>query len=169
MKATTLETALIAHAPDAIIFADCAGVIRLWNPGAEALFGHRAAEAIGHTLDLIVPEPYRPAHWAGFSRAVQQGRFAQDDVLLTSRALTQDGSIIAVELAAALIWSPAGQVRGIMAIARDVTERHARDEAQHEHIANLEREVAALTEGIARAGKGGNAPSGRTNWTSRAR
>ena len=161
MKGTTLATALITHAPDAIIFADCAGVIRLWNPGAEALFGHRAAEAVGHTLDLIVPEPYRPAHWAGFSRAVQQGRFAQNDVLLTSRALTKNGRSIAGELAAALIWSPAGQVRGIMAIGRDVTARRAREQAQQERMARLERQVAALTEALARGGEGGTVPSSR--------
>ena len=161
MKVATLETALIAHAPDAIIFADCAGVIRLWNQGAEALFGYSTAEAVGYTLDLIVPEPSRTAHWAGFSRAVQQGRFAKDDVLLASRALTKDGRIIAVELSAAIIWSPSGQVRGIMAIGRNVTERRAREQAQHERIASLERQVAALTEGIARVGEGGNAPCGR--------
>jgi PAS domain S-box-containing protein len=101
-----LGTDLIAHAPDAIIFADCAGVIRLWNRAAEAMFGHGAAEAIGQTLDLIVPEPYRVAHWAGFSRAVERGRFARSDVLLTSRALTKDGRIIMVELAAAIVRSP---------------------------------------------------------------
>ena len=117
--------------------------------------------AVGHTLDPIVPEPYRTAHWAGFSRAVQQGRFAKDDVLLTSRALTKDGSIIAVELAAAIIRNSSGQVWGIMAIGRDVTARRAREQAQHERIASLERKVAALTEGIARAGEGGNEPSGR--------
>jgi PAS domain S-box-containing protein len=77
----TLGTELIAYAPDAIILADCAGVIRLWNRAAEAMFGHGAAEAIGYTLDLIVPERYRVAHWAGFSHAVKQGRFAKDDVL----------------------------------------------------------------------------------------
>ena len=156
MKVATLETALIAHAPDAIIFADCVGVIRLWNRGAEALFGHSAEEAIGHTLDLIVPEPYRTAHWAGFYRAVQQGRFTKDDVLQTSRGLTKDGRTIAVELAAAIIWSPSGQVRGIMAIGRDVTERRAREQTQHERIASLERQIAALTQSIARAGEGGN-------------
>jgi len=148
-------------APDAIIFADGAGVIRLWNPGAEALFGHSAEEAVGHTLDLIVPEPYRTAHWAGFSRAVQQGRFAKDDVLLTSRALTKDGRIIAVELSAAIIRSQGGQVQGIMAMGRDVTERRAREQAQQERIARLERQVAALTEAIARGGEGGNVQSGR--------
>ena len=156
MKAATLETALLAHAPDAIIFADCAGVIRLWNHGAETLFGHRAEEAIGHTLDLIVP-----AHWAGFSRAVERGRFATEDMLLTSRALTKDGRVIGVELSAAIIWSPSGQVSGIMAIGRDVTERRALEQAQHERIASLEKQVAALTEGVAGAGEGGSEPSGR--------
>ena len=146
---------LIAHAPDAIIFADSAGVIRLWNRAAETMFGHGAAEAIGQTLDLIVPEPYRVAHWAGFSRAVTQGRFAKDDVLLTSRALTKDGRIVAVELSAAIVRSPSGQVRGIMAIGRDITERRAREQVQHERIASLERQVAALAEGIASAAEGG--------------
>ena len=118
-----LEIALIAYAPDAIIFADRDGVIRLWNHRSEALFGYRAEEAIGHSLDLIVPESYRAAHWAGFSSAVQRGHFAKGDVLLTSRALTKDDRVITVELSAAIIWSPAGQVSGIMAIGRDVTDR----------------------------------------------
>jgi PAS domain S-box-containing protein len=143
---SNFERALIAHAPDAIIFSDCAGVIRLWNHGAETLFGHSTEEAIGLTLDLIVPEPYRAAHWAGFFRAVQQGRFAQDDVLLTSRALTKDGRVVAVELSAAIIWSPPGRVAGILAIGRDVTDRRAKEQAQHERIAGLERQVAALIE-----------------------
>src|SRR5262249_9676877 len=160
LQTAPLETALIAHAPDAIIFADCAGVIRVWNQGAEALFGYSATEAVGHTLDLIVPEPYRPAHWAGFARAIQQGRFAKDDVVLTSRALTKDGHIIAVELSAAIIWNPAGHVRGIMALGRDVTERRIREQAQQERIASLERQVAVLTEALARAGARGNVPSG---------
>ena len=124
-KAVALETALIAHAPDAVIYADRAGVIRLWNHRAEALFGYSAEEAVGQTLDLIVPEPYRVAHRAGFSGAVQRGHVAKDDVLLTSRALTKDGRVIRVELLAAIIWSPAGQVAGIMAIGRDVTDRRA--------------------------------------------
>src|SRR5262249_23769768 len=92
-------------------------------------------------------------HWAGFSRAVQRGRFANNDALLTSRALRRDGGIIAVELSAAIIWSPEGEVRGVLAIGRDVTERRAREHAQQEHIASLERQVVALTEALARCGR----------------
>ena len=120
-----------------------------------------AAEAVGHTLALIVPEPSRTAHWTGFSRAVQQGRCAKDDVVLTSRALTKDGSIITVELAAASIWSPSGQVRGLLAMGRDVTARRAREQAQRERIVSVAQQVAAFTQGIARAGEGSNALSGR--------
>jgi PAS domain S-box-containing protein len=134
-KGTALEAALIAQAPDAIIFADCAGVIRLWNRGAETLFGYGAAEAVGHTLDLIVPESMRAAHWAGFYRAVRQGRFTKETVLQTSRALTKDGRTIFVELAAAIISSPSGEVQGIMAIGREVTERYAREQPQRERSA----------------------------------
>jgi PAS domain S-box-containing protein len=56
-----LATALIAYAPDAIILTDGAGVIRPWNLGAEAPFGHRAAAAGGHIFNLSVPEPSRTA------------------------------------------------------------------------------------------------------------
>ena len=147
MQAATPATALIAHAPDAIIFADGAGVIRLWNQEAEALFGHSAAEAVGQTLDLIVPESLRAAHWVGFRRAVQQGRFTNDTVLQTSRVVTKDGRTIAVEFSAAIIWGTAGDVRGILAIGRDVTARRAHEQAQRERIASLERQVAALTQG----------------------
>jgi PAS domain S-box-containing protein len=150
----TLGTNLIAHAPDAIILADCDGVIRLWNGAAEAMFGYETAEAIGQTLDLIVPEPYRVAHWAGFSHAVEQGRFARNDVLLTSRAVTKDGRIITVEFAASIVRIPSGQVQGIMAIGRDVTERRVREQSQLERIASLERQVAALAVSTAGAGEG---------------
>jgi PAS domain S-box-containing protein len=157
MQAATLEAALIAHAPDAILFVDCTGVIRLWNWRAETLFGYSAEEAVGHTLDLIVPEPMRAAHWAGFSRAVQQGHFTKDTVLQTSWALTKDGRRIAVELSAAIIRSTSGQVQGIMAIGRNVTERRAHEQAQQERLARLERQVTALTQGSARGGDGSKA------------
>lgn len=124
------DSALIAQAPDAIIVADRAGVVRVWNRAAEALFGYRGEEAIGQTLDLIVPEADRPAHWAGFTRAIERGRFASDAALQTSRTVTKDGRPIVVELSAAILLDPAGHPQGIMAIGRDVTERWARDEAQ---------------------------------------
>ena len=123
-EAQTLSQRLIEAAPDAIIFADCRGVICLWNLSAETLFGYTAEEAVGNTLDLIVPEPFRDAHWAGFHRAIERRGFAKDESLLTSRAMTKDGRTIYVELSAAIICNDEEQPIGIMAIGRDVTERH---------------------------------------------
>lgn len=123
-----LQATLIEHAPDAIVFADCEGTIRLWNARAGELFGHSAAEAIGQSLDLIVPESFRAAHWAGFSRAVQRGRFKNDALLQTSRALTRGGGTVMVELSAAIVRNESGEVRGIMAIARNVAERRTSPE-----------------------------------------
>jgi len=111
-------------------------------------------EAVGHTLDLIVPEPYRTAHWDGFSRAVRRGHFAKDEVLLTSRALTKDGRVIVVELSAAIIRSHDDQVTGIMAIGRDITARRVREQADHERIVCLERQVAALSAAICESRRG---------------
>ena len=67
------DTRLLDQLPDALIFADGEGVIRRWNPGAERIFGHAAADAIGQRLDLIVPERFRDAHWEAFGRAVSDG------------------------------------------------------------------------------------------------
>ena len=126
MELVNLAQRLVEAASDAIIFADRGGVIRLWNPGAEVLFGYSAEEAVGQTLDLIVPAPFRDAHWAGYHGAIETGYFAKAESLLTSRPAAKDGRTIYVELSAAIIYSDAGQAIGIMAIGRDVTERQKR-------------------------------------------
>ena len=64
---------IVAHTQDAVIFADGAGIIRLWNAGAETIFGYPAAEALGHSLDLIIPEPLRVRHWEGYQRVMATG------------------------------------------------------------------------------------------------
>jgi PAS domain S-box-containing protein len=60
-------------APDAIIFADAAGIVRLWNSGAEAIFGYRATEAIGQDLDIIIPEKLRERHRQGYRKVMETG------------------------------------------------------------------------------------------------
>ena len=64
---------IVEDAPDAIIFADRDGVIRLWNAGAQAVLGYQPEEALGQTLDLIVPEHLRERHWEGFRRVMATG------------------------------------------------------------------------------------------------
>src|SRR5689334_2190644 len=68
-----LAQAILAQAADAVIFADPDGVIRIWNAAAVRIFGFAAEEALGESLDLIIPDRLRSAHWTGFHRAMQSG------------------------------------------------------------------------------------------------
>jgi PAS domain S-box-containing protein len=75
----------------AIVVADVNGIIAWWSPGAEVLFGHSAAAAVGQSLDLIVPEALRARHWAGFSRAMQAP--AVKDLAADIPVLCADGQV----------------------------------------------------------------------------
>lgn len=123
------EAELIDRAPDAMVLVDRSGIIRLWNRRAEALFGYPAIEALGTSLDLIIPEPSRIAHWAAFRRAVERGRFANDAMLQASEASTKDGRRILVELSATLIADGQGRITGVLAIGRDLADRPAHERA----------------------------------------
>ena len=83
------------HADDthAVVFADAEGVIRYWSPGAERLFGYPAADAVGRSLDLIVPEQFREHHWAGFRRAVSTGAAKNSGGRTNIPVLCRDGSV----------------------------------------------------------------------------
>ena len=78
-----LAEAVLRARSDAIVAADRDGIIRFWNPGAERIFGYAENEAIGRSLDLIVPERLRQRHWEGYRRTMQTGksRYGDGDVL----------------------------------------------------------------------------------------
>jgi len=116
--------ALVREAGDAVIYADADGIIRFWNKGAERMFGFAAAEAVGRTLDLIVPDGLRARHWEGFRRTIETGesRYGAGDVLAVP-ALRKDGARISVEFTIVPFRDPAGRIGGIGAILRDVTRR----------------------------------------------
>ena len=108
----------------AVIFADRGGTIQLWNRGAEIIFGYAAAEAIGQSLDIIVPERFRQAHNEGFTHALGTGRTRNDGRVLTTRAQNKFGSRLYVDLSFGLLKDEAGTVIGAFAIGRDVTALH---------------------------------------------
>src|SRR5688500_8961535 len=93
---------LVDQAPDAVIFAGTDGTIQEWNAAAEALFGHSATDAIGQSLDLIVPERFREAHWKGFDRALGEGDTKYRGQALPTRSMRKDGSDFYVELTFAI-------------------------------------------------------------------
>jgi PAS domain S-box-containing protein len=127
-----LATLVVDQAPDAVIFASTDGVIQLWNAAATALFGHTRAEAIGKSLDIIIPERFRESHWRGFDRALADGTTKYSGRALPTRSARKDGATIYVELTFAVVKDAAGTVIGALAHARDITERFLRERAERE-------------------------------------
>jgi PAS domain S-box-containing protein len=138
-----LAALLIEQAPDAVIFAGTDGMIRSWNDAATAIFGHTADEALGQSLDLIVPERFREAHWKGYDRALADGDTKYRGQALPTRSMRKDGTSIFVELSFAIVKDAAGEVTGALAHARDITERFQREREQRERMKELESQVAA--------------------------
>ncbi|HEX2829199.1 MAG TPA: PAS domain S-box protein [Burkholderiales bacterium] len=137
--ALNLFEALVEQAPAALIFADREGAIRVWNAGAETVFGFSKAEVMGASLDVIIPERLRDAHWRGFRTAIETGREKYAGKVLTTRAVHKNGSKLYVDLSFALVRDDAGFVVGSLAIARDCTDRYALDKALKARVAELER------------------------------
>ena len=125
-----LHRAIIEQAQDSVIFADRAGIIQLWNRGAEIIFGYAAAEALGQSLDLIIPEKFRPAHNEGFRHALATGLTRNDGKVLTTRAHNKHGSRLYVDLSFGLLKDASGTVIGAFAIGRDATARHLEEVAR---------------------------------------
>ncbi|MGE0599596.1 MAG: PAS domain-containing protein [Dehalococcoidia bacterium] len=136
-----LATTLIEQSPDAVIFAGTDGVIGVWNAEAERVFGHSASEALGQTLDLIIPEQFREAHWTGYDRALGDKVTKYKGQALTTRAMKKGGETIYVDLGFAIVLNAAGEAIGAMATARDVTERFNRDREMRREL----RELKAAT------------------------
>jgi PAS domain S-box-containing protein len=139
---------IVDHAQDAMIFADRDGVIRLWNAGAEAMFGYRAEEAVGCTLDLIIPAPLRARHWAGYRQVMATGVTRYGREVLAVPALRKDGTRLSLEFTIILLRDAAGDLLGPAAIVRDVTARWQRDKALEERLAALDAHVRG-THGLA--------------------
>lgn len=143
MTDAELFAAIVDQAPDAIIMADRDGCIRLWNRGAERLFGHAAADVVGEALDIIIPERLRQAHWDAFDRAIQSGRTRYDGRAMTTRSMRSDGAKLYVEMSFALVTDAMGAVTGALAIARDATARYESERSLRERVTALERALAA--------------------------
>ena len=117
---------IVEQTTDALVYADRDGIILRWNHAAVALFGYGRAEALGHSLDLIIPEHLRAPHWAGYRAAMASGGTRLAGRPSLTRAVRKDGGKLYVEMTFAVVKDDAGVVVGSVAIARDATERMAR-------------------------------------------
>ena len=126
---------LLDSTANAIIASDREGIILLWNKGAERVFGFGEEEALGQTLDIIIPEPLRKRHWAGYHETVRTGvsRYGAGDVLAVP-GLHKDGHRLSLEFTIALLEGAGGQVRGMVSVMTDVTKRFEEIKALRKQI-----------------------------------
>lgn len=134
---------ILDGSPDAVVVCDPAGRVRYWNRGAERIFGFAAVEAIGASLDVIIPERLRERHWKGWKAAMASGetRYGEGQ-LLAVPALHKDGRQLSIEFSIVLLKDAKGQVEWIVALIRDVTERYTRDKALRAELAALKANTA---------------------------
>lgn len=129
---------LIEVIGDAVIASDPGGAITMWNPAAERIFGFTRAEALGQSLDLIIPDRYRQSHWDGFHMTMQTGqtRYATD--ILRVPAMHKQGHTLSIAFTVALLYSAEKQVTGIVAVVRDETVRFNEERDLRKRLAALE-------------------------------
>jgi PAS domain S-box-containing protein len=128
---------LVSGMSDAIVYADAEGMIRLWNRGATRVFGFTETEALGRSLDIIIPERLRERHWRGYRATMRTGQSRYGDgEILSVPALRKDGARVSVEFTIVPFTDDAGRMMGIAAILRDVTTRF-------EELRALRKELAA--------------------------
>ena len=131
---------LVAGCPEAVIYADAQGRIRFWNEAATRIFGFAESEAIGESLDLIIPERLRQRHWDGFrhTMATGQSRYGEGE-MLSVPGLRRDGATISVEFTIVPLRADDGQMNGIIAIMRDATSRFEELRALRRRLAAAEK------------------------------
>jgi len=132
---------LVDESEAGVMFAARDGRIRLWNRGCQRIFGWPAAEALGQSMDLIIPYKHRARHWEGWEAVMKSGVTKYGHEPLAVPALTKDGRRISIEFFIVLLRDPAGQVLGAGAIIQDVSARWERDKALHQRLAALESQL----------------------------
>jgi PAS domain S-box-containing protein len=137
----SLCESIVDQSPTAIVVGDREGIVRLWNAGAQTMFGWTAEEVLGKSMDMIIPEKHRPRHWEGYDRVMASGVTKYGRNLLAVPALTKDGRRISIEFNVVLLKDAEGRVLGIAATMQDVTARWERDRALHAHVAELEAKL----------------------------
>jgi PAS domain S-box-containing protein len=138
--------AILAGSANAVIATDAKGVIQIWNPGAERIFGYTAQEATGQSLDLSIPERLRSRHWQGYRQVIETGesRYGHGD-LLSVPSMRKDGEKISVEFTIMPLKDDAGRMSGMAAVMRDVTHRFEEMKSLRQKLADVTRQSAPLS------------------------
>ena len=135
---------LVRGIGDGVIVCDAAGAITFWNDAATRIFGFTAADALGQSLDMIIPERQRQRHWDGYNKTMATGETRYGNDLLRVPALHKEGKPLSIAFTVAMLYKPDGQVSSIIAVVRDDTARWSEERALRARVRELE--AAARTE-----------------------
>ncbi|AGU51731.1 putative PAS domain S-box protein [Variovorax paradoxus B4] len=127
MQANVDFKQLVEGAGDAIMVCNAQGAITLWNRAAERIFGFTEAEALGQSLDMIIPQRQRQRHWDGYQKTMETGITKYGADLLRVPALHKDGHTLSIAFTVSMLFSQSREVTGIVAIVRDETVRFAEE------------------------------------------
>ena len=133
---------LVRSMGDAVVVTDGKGDIVLWNAAATRIFGFSEAEALGRSLDIIIPERQRGRHWDGYEKTMSSGQTRYGTTLLRVPALHKDGHTLSIAFTVALLKGEQGEVEGVGAIIRDETSRFQDERALRKRITELEARLA---------------------------
>jgi PAS domain S-box-containing protein len=138
VNVTDIERGIVTETADGVLYADQEGIIRYWNGGCCRIFGFTAQEAVGQSLDIIIPDRLKARHWQGYAQTMQSGqtRYGGGD-LLAVPAVRKGGSRISVEFSIVPFRNNAGGMMGIGAIMRDITSRFEEMKALRKSLAAL--------------------------------
>ena len=133
---SVLADAVLRTKSDAIVASDKDGIIEFWNPGAERIFGYTSEDAVGKSLDIIIPERLRARHWQGYRQVMATGesRYGQGDVLAVP-GIRKDGTGLSLEFTIVPVRDETSEMIGVVAIMRDVTARFEEMRALRQKIA----------------------------------
>ena len=131
---------------DAVVICDRDGVIRFWNAAAERLFGFNRTDALGKSLDLIIPERLRARHWAGFDKAMASGETSPGRDLLRVPAVQKNGQPLSIAFTVATLIGTDRRVTGMVAVIRDDTRVFAQQRVLHRIFAEEDELRKALAE-----------------------
>lgn len=144
MQSSVNMTSLVTAMADAVMVCNAQGEITLWNPAAERMFGFSEAEALGQSLDLIIPQRQRQRHWDGYHKTMQTGITKYGNDLLKVPASHKDGHTLSIAFTVSLLHAPDGSVSGIAAVVRDETVRFAQERDVRKRVTELEAQLTAL-------------------------
>lgn len=128
---------------DGIVVCDAGGAITFWNAAATRIFGYGASEALGRSLDLIIPERQRQRHWDGYNKTMETGQTRYGNDLLRVPALHKEGKPLSIAFTVAMLYDADNKVTAIAAVVRDETARWSEERGMRARLAQLEASAPA--------------------------